>query len=444
MSQCQTTKCVLIAEEDIVVDAYFTDSLDSIDKHTVYFVNKSSKSNKYLWNLDDGTITNEENPVHYYSTPGIYNVNLTVYDTITGDIDSYYKPVEVNISGLDIKSDYEYFTDIEYQKVYFLDKSSGDQIENYLWDFGDGNTSTDQNPVYEFTENGIYEVCLSTWGTDESNYNTFCKKVNLTDSSGNFIDFYYYLDSEGKVTFKNVSRGENLVYSWDFGDSTFSAEANPVHAYVDTGIYVIHLIADDGYERLHKFKLLDYQSERKLLIGGIGLIDEDVTLKSAGNKKIRPKGLISGDISKFAWKLNYSLFNNTSLSPLTLDLNETDNEICLELFNTWEDLHCLTCKNIRLNPINSISYKSENKLIKIFPNPANDYISIEYWIKDSEDAYFEIVELAGRKVKNIPLHSNHAGKTILRVNCDDLKSGIYYLRFITENKLEVIKVSVMK
>ena len=442
--QSQTTKCVVVAEEDIIIDAYFTDSINSFDKNTIYFINHSPKSNKYLWELDDGTITDEENPVHYYQTPGIYNVNLTVYDTITGKMDTYDKSVKVNISAFEIKSNFEYFPDIGNKKVYFLDKSIGDQIENYLWDYGDGNTSAIQSPVHQYAQKGIYDVCLSTWGNDESYYNTHCKKVDLIDSIDNFTDFYFYADSVGKVNFKNVSRGDNLIYSWDFGDSTFSDETNPVHTYRDTGIYVIHLIADDGYDKLHQFKILNFRSEKKSLISGIGLIEEDLLLKSAGTKKIRPKGLISGDISKFAWKFNNTIFNNTSLSPLALDISDPYNEICLELYNYWKDLHCKICKEIQLNLLNSTSYKNENRILNIFPNPANDYISVEYLLEDFENAYFEIIELSGRKVKNIPIRYGNVGRNILKISFNNLKSGNYYLRFITENKVEIINVSVIK
>lgn len=52
---------------------------------------------------------------------------------------------------------------------------------DYLWDFGDGNTSTDINPVHEYTENGEYLVCL--FATDECGTREFCNTIQIVGSS---------------------------------------------------------------------------------------------------------------------------------------------------------------------------------------------------------------------------------------------------------------------
>lgn len=441
--QSRADKSIIVAEDDIIVDAYFTDSLNSFDKNTIFFTNLSSQSKEYLWDLDDGTITTEENPVHYYQTPGIYNVKLTVYDTVTGKMDNYKKQVYVNLMQLEIKSDFECYPDIENKRVYFHDFSTGDQIEHYLWDFGDGETSTDQNPVHQYAENGIYDVCLSTWNYDTALYNTFCREVKLIDSTGNFADFNCYPDSSGIAKFNNISRGDSLLYFWDFGDSTFSSETNPVHTYIDTGIYVVHLTATYEDISFHQFKIVNFQSRKKSLIGGIGLIVGDDILKSF-NTKIKPKGLISGDISKFFWKYNNSVFNTISLSPLALDIDQPDNQICLELFNNTLETQCIICRSIYFeNPGYNRKYSDENHKISIFPNPANDYINIEYMLEDNENAYIDIIELTGRILKRISVDYNQAGKNIIKVNCNDLGDGMYYIRLVTGKSSEVLKISVL-
>ncbi len=442
--QCHKTKSILIAPEDIIVDAYFTDSLNSFDKNRIYFINLSPHSMMYVWDFGDGAVSVKENPVHYYQTPGIYDVSLTVYDSISGNMDNYIKQTEVNISQLETKSNFNCYSDIENTTVYFQDLSLGNNIENHFWDFGDGDTAVEQNPVHQYAENGIYDVCLSTWGEDESDFNTFCRQVYLIDSTDTYADFYFYSDSSGNIIFKNVSRGDDLEYTWDFGDSTYLDEINPVHSYEDTGIYVIHLTAAGEYKNFHKFRILNFNSEQKSLIGGIGLIEEDEELKTAGAKKLKPKGIISGDVSKFAWKLNNTLINNTSLSPVTLNINQYYSVLCLELFNPY-NTSCTICTDI----FSGISGDSDapfdkNNIFRIFPNPANDYISIEYWLENDEKADIKIVELTGRTIKHIPLNSNHYGRNIIKVSCDDLADGFYFIRLTTGSRSEVLKISVLR
>ncbi|GGD27514.1 PKD domain-containing protein [Hyunsoonleella pacifica] len=96
---------------------------------------------------------------------------------------------------------------------------------SYLWDFGDGNTSTEANPNYTYATGGLYAVTLNTVSSDGLEANA---SANVSPI---FVDFNFSaIDSE--VTFENLTTGaESLV--WDFGDgesvewSIEDSEADP-------------------------------------------------------------------------------------------------------------------------------------------------------------------------------------------------------------------------
>jgi len=138
--------------------------------------------------------------------------------------------------------------------VNFYDQSYSD-VETWLWDFGDGTVSEEQNPMHIFTflygtpsgtnANGVFvpKVCL-TIKTKDGCISTVCKALeNYSDTviypdSSCFAYFYPYRN-DTMITIPEVipysfkvSVPENtLSYHWDFGDGNFSEEANPVHAY---------------------------------------------------------------------------------------------------------------------------------------------------------------------------------------------------------------------
>ena len=110
----------------------------------------------------------------------------------------------------------------------FGDLSRGEIIE-YIWDFGDGNYSTQQNPVNQYALGGYYMVCL----TVVNNYgipNTYCDYIHLatSDEERCFADFFFAVDSASLTAeFVQTSHGEPDEFTWFFGDKTGSNKENP-------------------------------------------------------------------------------------------------------------------------------------------------------------------------------------------------------------------------
>lgn len=131
--------------------------------------------------------------------------------------------------------------------VNFTDLSSGEP-SGWLWDFGDGATSTEQNPGHTYNAPGVYDVSLII--------HTPVQRSGKSNSSFIFvgsppIPSFSYDKNEGlpplTVKFSDRSTGYPDSYFWDFGDGTSSSEMNPVHVYTSPGSYDVSLTTGNEY-----------------------------------------------------------------------------------------------------------------------------------------------------------------------------------------------------
>ena len=121
--------------------------------------------------------------------------------------------------------------------IQFLDSSfirAGNPT--YQWNFGDGNTSTLQNPLHTYTTGGYYVVQLNlttSLGCSSSYLDT------IFVGGGCTANYSYSVNPSNAVSFYNQSYpNTGSSYSWDFGDGNSSTSTNPVHTYSNAGIYV--------------------------------------------------------------------------------------------------------------------------------------------------------------------------------------------------------------
>ncbi len=130
----------------------------------------------------------------------------------------------------------------------FFDASvaAGAVINSWFWDFGDGNSSTLQNPGHTYASNGNYNVCLTiTAGACSS---TFCStvKVNCLTTSLCQAAFSWAWSPNGCpaanfTSNSTSSSGTVSAFSWNFGDGGTSSLQNPSHTYSTNGTYSVCL-----------------------------------------------------------------------------------------------------------------------------------------------------------------------------------------------------------
>jgi PKD repeat protein len=207
------------------------------------FNNASFNATSYAWNFGDGGSSTAVNPVHNYSTPGTYTVEMIA----TNDCGSRNYITEVVIEGTAPIADFsggEQLTGCAPFEVQFADLSVG-QPTTWEWSFvlnGDViDTAKTQNPLVVFNEPGVYDVSLTV--TNTFGANTVTKLLYVTVNAAPTAAFAPTVGINGQVTFTNNSQNAQ-VYSWNFGDnSPASSEVNPTHTYTESGSYNVVLSA---------------------------------------------------------------------------------------------------------------------------------------------------------------------------------------------------------
>ncbi|WP_430936054.1 PKD domain-containing protein [Saccharicrinis sp. 156] len=123
----------------------------------VDFYSNATNVETYHWDFGDGNISADPNPTHIYYTEGTYTVTLTVEGpggtTIKDDlkVEVYPEPTAL----FDVRPN---VVTIPGEGVTFVNQSM--DADSYLWRFGDGQTSTDENPVYNYTSAGNFDITL--------------------------------------------------------------------------------------------------------------------------------------------------------------------------------------------------------------------------------------------------------------------------------------------
>lgn len=260
----------------------------------------------HSWRFGDGATSSLQNPTHTYANDGTYQVTLTVADQ-EGLTDSHSSSVTVGgtpppgcdgIAAWSATQSYSLGDIVSYSgrkytaiwwstgaqpdifsnvwrddgvcdstgennppvssfsyvadqlSVTFTDTSTDDNgVVSHSWNFGDGNSSSAQNPIHNYISAGSYTVTLTV--TDAQGLqNTSSQVVTVSSDSGNQAPNANFNHTANGLTvnFTNSSSDDNGIvsYSWSFGDGRQSSEVNPSHIYSVAGSYTVTLTVTDA------------------------------------------------------------------------------------------------------------------------------------------------------------------------------------------------------
>ena len=130
----------------------------------------------------------------------------------------------------------------------FTDTSTNNPT-SWEWNFGDGNTSTEQNPVHTFSSEGTYNVTLvatNTAGSSDVRSMVIALNRILTPPDANFTANKTEGTTPLTVKFTDTSTNRPTGWKWDFGDSQTSTVQNPEHTFSGASVYNVTLVATNG------------------------------------------------------------------------------------------------------------------------------------------------------------------------------------------------------
>ncbi|MEW6069095.1 MAG: PKD domain-containing protein [Candidatus Thermoplasmatota archaeon] len=239
----------------IALFTYYPTSPTTLD--TVWFTDTSHDPDGeiicWLWMFGDGTLSHFRNPTHTYANKGTYYVTLTVWDDCGAQGSATIGIVIKNIPPV---AEFTYSpsspTDLDTIQLTDLSVDYDGQIIARHWNFGDGTTSTLQNPTHQYADDGTYTVTLTV--TDNDGATATISKVIVVANVQPTVDFTYSPENPtvfDVVQFTDLSvdyDGQIIAWHWDFGDGTNSTLQNPTHRYADDGCYQVTLTVwdDDG------------------------------------------------------------------------------------------------------------------------------------------------------------------------------------------------------
>jgi PKD repeat protein len=216
--------------------AYQQNTLDFI------FTDQSTNAASWLWDFGDGSTSILPNPIHTYATPGIYSACQSIFNSC--GFDSSCKII--NTCG-NVAADFGFTQN----GLTFTFSDSSENATDWSWKFKSNAFSTLQNPVYTYSQPGIYTVSLiasNICGSDTTEL--------VINTCGTLIPAFTYIASGLSVQFNDASSSNANSWKWYFGDGGISTLQNPLYTYATPGTYIVELDVWSDCENKYKTQTL--------------------------------------------------------------------------------------------------------------------------------------------------------------------------------------------
>jgi len=371
---------------------------------------------EYQWTTTDGNIVANANSLSpQVDQAGTYE--LTIVNTLNGCENTLSVQVEAYdeapTAELDLTSDTRTLTfSADYEGV----------ATSYLWDFGDGNTSSDPNGEYQYSESGSFEVCLTV--SNDCGENTYCSSIDITvqplSASGSNSNIICAGEDNGAIQIEILGGITPYTIEWSTGDVDVTELTG-----LSAGTYSVVITDAEGTEQTLDFVITEPDP---LLVANLSISNS-----SAGEDN----GSITYDIEggtptySYEWSNGATSQNIDNLPPGDYSLTVTDANGCVESFGPFTV---------------GVSSSSFSELIvnrfDIYPNPVSNRLNISVEMPNNTDPIeLEIVNTQSQSV----FREVHAPATILRkqISVTDLTPGSYFLR-VTSNGKQAVKLFIVK
>ena len=239
---CDRCDTVVVAGSNPICNAQFVHyTLNGGNPDSVHFYPTGPRAASYYWTFGDGTNTTNQDPWHYYGQPGIYSACLTVVDS-NGASCTICDTVTIAPSTT-CNAAFNYYTINNPDSLHFY--TTGAPSASYYWNFGDGTTSTHNDPWHYYSNAGTYYICLTVVELS-GNTCTNCDTVHVGHPSTCSAQFVHYTMGSNIDSVHFYPTGPHAAnYYWDFGDGHTGTGIAPWHNYTHSGTYYACLTVAD-------------------------------------------------------------------------------------------------------------------------------------------------------------------------------------------------------
>lgn len=396
---------------DTLVNATFTQS--SL-LYTANFTDGSSGDpDTWAWDFGDGQTSTAQSPSHTYGAIGVYYVCLTVTDNC--GTDTYCDSVTVTCPVPQVS-----FTPSGANLTWTYNNTST-VIGNaaYLWDFGDGGTSTAMSPSHSFATSGTYTVCLTV--SDTCSSDSSCQTFTVTCPAP--VASFTTSHNELSVDFtQNGSGGTSS--SWDFDDGGTSTLTNPNHVFSGPGVYNVCLVLMDS---------CGADTFCTPVTVTCAIPSAAFTFNSLGAGQVAFTNGTSPVADSYLW--DFGDGNTSTLTNPTHTYAGSGNYfVCLWAMDTCgTDSVCAPLDGI----VGARADGVFGGLVNVYPNPANDQFFVRVEMHSNVQVQFRLVNGLGQELWQREMR----GASIsFEIPASGLAEGVYLLLAESEGRVMSIKL----
>jgi len=243
---------VTIAGASAPVASFTTNVTSGSNPLSVQFIDTSTNTPaSWFWSFGDGGVSDESDPTHAYTIDGVYTVTLTVTNTdgshsvTKANYITSLKSVTPPVAGFVSTG----ATGSNPLSVKFVDASTNSPT-SWVWSFGDGGSSIEQNPTHVYTTKGTFTVTMTA--TNSGGSNTVTKDAYVTVSQDSVAPTASFVATTTSgftpltVKFVDTSINGPTSWVWTFGDGNSEFVQNPTHTYSSPGTYSVTLTATNS------------------------------------------------------------------------------------------------------------------------------------------------------------------------------------------------------
>jgi len=423
-----------------------------------FFDNSTGNPTSWLWNFGDGSSSTSQNPNHTYASTGNYTVTLSISSANCSDSTSNVVVVG-NSTGCQAA-----FTSVpdssNTQLIHFINQSTGNPT-GFSWNFGDGGSSTLQNPSHTYSTAGTYNVTLMIFGNNcqsminhsvsvagggtsysvsgtinAGSNNLDAGVVLLLNPTTGIIYAQTPVDSMGTYYFNNVIAGSYFVYAVPAANSIYQNFAPTYYQNNISWTAATTLTVNSNKTGINiSLVQLTPNSGSGSISGNLGtgskggIAGAVVNLLTTSNAPVATtKTDANGDytfsgVGNNTYKIWVEIAGKTT-TPIVVTLNST---------NPNSNNNDFVIKNNTVVPkVVSIDNSQKELQMKTYPNPVENQLNIALSLENNTQISVEIYNLAGQNL----LSNNYnlqAGSQTLRINLSDLAKGSYILRITNTN-----------
>jgi len=420
-----------------------------------FYSKATPEATEWKWDFGDGNTSSEANPTHIFNFPIGTNplsdpnpfrkVCLTV-KTSSGCLASYCETINIYMNtsppvepSAKCHAWFKYYkpTDVisipEVIPYKFVDASEG-KVVSRIWQFEDGKTSTEAEPMVSFDfQKATQKVCLTIYTADSCS-STWCEVIYVTEPKVDTV----YIE-------KPLVNGYTMRYKSSFPPQMSSCAGTAMaQVYLkDSLINASHYVWSNGVEGQEVKGLCPTQSYSVKAITPDGTIVSGTFIFNAVGPVTevpinwyitgaRDNWQVQYDLSNKNYTVEWRLCDGTFVKSDSIPLNSIncgDKESNLILKDASGGV--VYSENISLKMLST--YLNPDQVassIKFFPNPVTDVLNIQYSGSSLKELQIEICEISGRRVSLQKLYDVASGEQI-SLNVNSLRKGIYLCRMIS-------------